>query len=186
MEESLNVLTADLEAQELKIATSNGTPTADLYSKLLALYLYRDELCSAKFLWQRIPEQVKSENPELASIWAVGKCIWLRDYKGIYQALKKTWSEHVSDIMKKVEEMIRTRAINLITQAYSCVSLETVAEMTGLSDEQVIATCMEKGWDVDNTTRMVTPKKPKVELTSGTTSEDQLFKLTEFVSFLEN
>lgn len=60
--------------------------------------------CNAKFLWKRIPADVKSANPELARIWAVGQSMWKKDFPGIYKALNEnSWSEDISDIMKNVQ-----------------------------------------------------------------------------------
>lgn len=81
---------------------------------------------------------------------------------------------------------MRSRAVTLITQAYSSVSIDTVSEMTGLAEDMVIAACKEKGWAIEEATRSVIPTRAKLDITSGTTSEDQLHKLTEYVSFLEN
>ncbi|XP_026469195.1 COP9 signalosome complex subunit 8 [Ctenocephalides felis] len=186
MDERMNKLVSELEKQELELATSNTSPTAGVYSQLLALYLYQNDLCNAKFLWQRIPEQIKNDNPELALIWAVGKCMWKRDYPSTYKALKNNWSDSVCEIMKNVEEKLRSRAVTLITQAYSSVSIDTVSEMTGLAEDMVIAACKKKGWAIEEATRSVIPTRAKLDITSGTTSEDQLHKLTEYVSFLEN
>lgn len=41
--------------------------------------------------------------PETVQIWAVGQKLWLRDYPGIYEALKKEWSENISQIMEAVK-----------------------------------------------------------------------------------
>lgn len=73
--------------------------------------------CNAKFLWQRIPEQIKNDNPELALIWAVGKCMWKRDYPSTYKALKNNWSDNVCEIMKNVEgEILNTFMYLYITK----------------------------------------------------------------------
>lgn len=57
--------------------------------------------CNAKFLWKRIPNQCKTENPELAYVWNVGKAMWQRDFPATYAALNSTqWTDNVADIMK--------------------------------------------------------------------------------------
>ena len=38
-------------------------------------------------------------NAELALIWAVGQCMWQRDFPSIYEALDKQWSEPLKPIM---------------------------------------------------------------------------------------
>lgn len=48
--------------------------------------------------------------------------------------------------------------------------------------------CKGRGWEIQNGSypRLVIPKKPIVQKIDTATAEDQLAKLTDFVSFLEN
>lgn len=42
-------------------------------------------------------------NPELAAIWAVGQCIWQRDFPGIYSAIAAhQWSEPILPVMESL------------------------------------------------------------------------------------
>lgn len=82
-------------------------------------------------------------------------------------------------------EKARSRAVDLISQAYSTISLETVAQMTGLTPEVAGSACLERGWLIEADTHMVHPIRPVQEEAGHTSSEDQLYKLTNFVSFLE-
>lgn len=81
---------------------------------------------------------------------------------------------------------MRNRSVDLIGQAYSSITLETVAAMTGLSSDICSGACVEKGWQVEADTQIVHPVRPAFEASGHTSSEDQLHKLTGFVSFLEN
>ena len=45
-------------------------------------------------------------SPETLQIWAVGQKLWLRDYPGIYEALKKEWSENTTQIMEALKGSI--------------------------------------------------------------------------------
>ncbi|CAG9859176.1 unnamed protein product [Phyllotreta striolata] len=178
-------LMEDLERQELE--APNGNAPAYVYQQLLAIYLYQNDLCNAKYLWKRIPPTIKASTPELANIWAVGQSMWTRDFPAIYKALNSvTWSETVSEIMRQVQEVVRSRAVDLISQAYSSISLDTVSAMTGLPPEVCVPSCLEKGWKFDADTKMVHPVRQVVQHLGQTSSEDQLSKLTDFVSFLEN
>lgn len=57
--------------------------------------------------------------------------------------------------------------------------------MTGLSNERVVQVCQNRGWEIQDGGKMVIPHKPPTPISTQTSSEDQLYKLTEFVSFLE-
>lgn len=56
--------------------------------------------CNAKYLWKRIPQNVKNSYAELACIWKVGQKMWQRDFLGVYTALTVDWSENVGYIMQ--------------------------------------------------------------------------------------
>lgn len=85
-----------------------------------------------------------------------------------------------------VLDVVRSRAVDLISQAYSSITLETVSAMTGLTPDICIPACVERGWTVEQDSHMVHPVRQNVEPIGQTSSEDQLYKLTDFVSFLEN
>uniref|UniRef100_A0A0K2UJP3 COP9 signalosome complex subunit 8like [Megachile rotundata] n=1 Tax=Lepeophtheirus salmonis TaxID=72036 RepID=A0A0K2UJP3_LEPSM len=102
--EDLSNLRKELETTELD--APNGRPGSDVYAKLLAVYLQQNDLCSAKFLWKRIPEENKAENQELEKIWNVGKALWNRDQPGTFRGLLNTdWSENVKSLMLNVTGM---------------------------------------------------------------------------------
>lgn len=58
--------------------------------------------------------------------------------------------------------------------------------MTGLSREAVLQVCRDRKWVINEDGLTVDPTPPVQPAPLHTSSEDQLFKLTEFVSFLEN
>ncbi|XP_053606244.1 COP9 signalosome complex subunit 8 [Plodia interpunctella] len=178
-------LCGELEKQELE--APNGIASPSTYAQLLAIYLYQNDLCNAKFLWKRIPPNITGSNPEIAAIWAVGQKLWKKDLAGTYQALTAyTWTEPVANIIRALEEKIRDRAFNLIGQSYSSISIDTVILMTGLTKEAVLHACRDRKWVVGDDGFTVNPTPPMQPAPLHTSSEDQLFKLTEFVSFLEN
>ncbi|XP_041976601.1 COP9 signalosome complex subunit 8 [Aricia agestis] len=176
---------ADLEKQELE--APNGIPSPTVYAQLLAIYLYQNDLCDAKFLWKRIPQNVSTSNPEIAAIWAIGQKLWKKDFPGTYQALKGyNWTEPVAPIIEALEEKVRASVFNLIGRSYSSISLDTVVLMTGLNKDAVLQITRDLKWTLneDGVTLQPTPKSLPAPL--QTSSEDQLFKLTDFVTFLEN
>lgn len=58
--------------------------------------------------------------------------------------------------------------------------------MTGLSKEACLQVLRERKWVLTEDNLAVDPTPPIVPAPLHTSSEDQLFKLTEFVTFLEN
>lgn len=184
MLEKADDMVIELEKAELELA--DGFATSQIYTQLLALYLLKNELCQAKYLWKRIPTTVKNNNPDLHQIWKVAQCMWQRDWPGTHAALNFEWNRDVAEIMNALKERIRERAIALVENAYSSLDITTFSNMTGLSVTDARQVLQEKGWNLTGTT--VRPVKVEKEESSihETITEEQLNKLTQFVSFLEN
>ncbi|XP_011143603.1 COP9 signalosome complex subunit 8 isoform X2 [Harpegnathos saltator] len=182
----LGQLLNELERAELEAPT--GIACAQTYAQLLAAYLYQNDLCNAKYLWKRIPSNVKAANEELGRIWLVGQRMWQRDWAAVHVALNADWSEDVTDIMTALKDKVRERIMKLISKAYSSLDLTVLASMTGLSLDEARRTAIDRGWSIDGA--MVQPRKPDEDECNLSNevclTEDQLQKLTQFVSFLEN
>ncbi|XP_043256399.1 COP9 signalosome complex subunit 8 [Colletes gigas] len=175
-----------LEKAELE--APGGVARTQTYAQLLAVYLYQNDLCNAKYLWKRIPANLKTRSTELKQIWVVGQRMWQRDWHAVHAALNVEWSKDVSDIMAALKDNVRERAMVLISKAYSSLDINVFASMTGLALEEARQMATERGWTVDGT--MVQPCKIEKEecnrVSEVCLTEDQLHKLTQFVSFLEN
>lgn len=78
------------------------------------------------------------------------------------------------------EEVVE-RATQLVCRAYTSVSLTTAAALTGKTSEEI---SRQRDWEVEGD--MVTPPRPTPPAPALIVSEEQLSKLTDFVSFLEN
>lgn len=141
--------------------------------------------------------------------------MWKRDYPSAYSALQAPWSDNVRHIMTTLQGMIfvvmlhkelvffckqshfnlsfqciaeelRSRAIDLIANAYSSIALSDLAAMAGINDREAERISNERGWIIDAETEMVHPVRPPPSSQVTTSSEGQLNKLTDYVSFLEN
>jgi COP9 signalosome complex subunit 8 len=78
--------------------------------------------------------------------------------------------------------------VNLIGRAYSSIFENVFADMTNQTAEQIIETCKNLNWELVEgpAPKLIIPKKPVCDNILATTAEEQLYKLTDFVSFLEN
>lgn len=79
--------------------------------------------------------------------------------------------------------------MRLISKAYSSLNLTTMATMSGMSLDEARQAAIDRGWNVDGT--IVQPRKQIDEEQFNQSdkiclTEEQLQKLTQFVSFLEN
>lgn len=55
--------------------------------------------CSARFLWKRIPSNIKAGNVELEKIHNVYVCLWNNDIAGFFKIINHEWSSNVAELM---------------------------------------------------------------------------------------
>ncbi|XP_065226541.1 COP9 signalosome complex subunit 8 [Planococcus citri] len=179
--ENLSKIAEELERQEIINA---GALSNTEYAKLLAIYLYKNDLISAKFLWKRIPLATKSALTELEFIWRVGKAMRKRDYPEVYTALRFSWSAEIMPIMQMVEEEIRKNTVILIGKSYSSLALSTLGKYVGYDVQNTKNLATQHGWTFDDTYVFPTPVAEEVQDNRG--DFNAFKKLTDSISFLEN
>lgn len=81
---------------------------------------------------------------------------------------------------------MREKAAKRVSTAYSSISLEALAKETGLTVDEAAEQAEGAGWVVDRAANFVEPCKPAPPPVQALSCEEQLRKLTDFVSFLEN
>ena len=76
--------------------------------------------------------------------------------------------------------------MSLISQAYSSLSGDELASFLGMPTKDAVDAAVSYGWQADAQSRMVMPVKPPPPAEPVIPSEQQLARLTDCVSFLEN
>lgn len=173
--------------EKMEIEAPGCTPPPEVYSKLLAIYIYEDDLCNAKFLWKRIPASVKSEYDELPKVWEVGKSIWKRDPPAVFESLQShQWSDNIDKIMNEIKVRMRKRFVSLVGKAYTSITLKDFSHYVGIPENEAIQIANEQqGWSYDPTSQMVLPARGEVEDDLPVPADLQLSTLTDFVTFFE-
>uniref|UniRef100_A0A0E0DE93 COP9 signalosome complex subunit 8 n=1 Tax=Oryza meridionalis TaxID=40149 RepID=A0A0E0DE93_9ORYZ len=163
-------------------AATDGWP----YAVHLLAHLYLNDLNSARFLWKSTPQEAKDARPELAAVWRIGQCLWNRDYAGVYAAAQGfEWSPEIADFVAAFLESYRKRIFQLLTSAYSTISVADVAHFMGMNEEDATNYAMQNGWSLDAAAKMLTVLKPKVK-TNQKLDASKLQRLTECVFHLEH
>uniref|UniRef100_A0A3B5REG5 COP9 signalosome subunit 8 n=1 Tax=Xiphophorus maculatus TaxID=8083 RepID=A0A3B5REG5_XIPMA len=140
-----------------------GIATPQVYAQMLALYLLNNDMNNARYLWKRIPQAIKSANPELAAIWAVGQRIWQRDFPGIYTTIAAhQWSENILPVMEALR--------GVVSQGWQADPATRMVMPKKPEGEHML--------DLSQP-----PYPPPVSLVPN---EQQLARLTDYVAFLEN
>ena len=190
MVEDLVTMVTRLEQQELDCQTGSGTVAVSVYCELLACYLAMDppDLTQAKFLMQRIPATVKEgeEGAELTRLWAVGRGMWTRDNPAVFTALAGPWSAGVEQIMARLGQGFRDRQKKLVGDAYSTIKLADMALYLGMGEAEAGALAEKAGWGLDKGSGVVTPRQGMEDRGVVPPTEEQLNRITNFISYLEN
>lgn len=141
-------------------------------------------------MWKRIPESVKNGNAELEQVYKVYSALWKNDTIEFYQTINYDWGKSTAELMFELKEKVQLQTVHQIGIAYTSIFENVFAEMTNQTPEMIEETCKNLNWEIQDgqaqNERMILPKKPVLEKISSLSAEDQLHKLTDFVSFLEN
>ncbi|CAH1764288.1 19725_t:CDS:2 [Entrophospora sp. SA101] len=175
------------EDLELELAVNpdpNITPE-EFYGPFLFGYLFEDDLPSAKFLWKRIPENIKSSSKELNLIWNVVMALWKRDHEKFYENVNSNkWNHLFTPLIEQLAEKIRQSMINLISEAYSSILIDEFIKYVGLPKENALSIVEGQGWTIDNSKNMLYPNKI-VKEEFKPISLNNFSQLTDLVTNLE-
>ena len=192
MEVQSDFLTQQEALEQQELTSADGVAPLDVYKKLLLIYLMESDLTNAKFLWKRIPSNLKTDN-ELVVIWQIGQSLWKKEFANVYFIINsQEWSEEVKELTQKLYTILQKRMTKLVADSYSVIKLEALSKLVGISDEQQLKEyALSNSWEVDSESKLVKITRNKTILKTRTDSPDRslsesLLRLTNYVSFLEN
>lgn len=81
---------------------------------------------------------------------------------------------------------MRSRAVELVGRAYTSIRADDFAQLVGMSVEEAVGLARGHGWGYDEPTCMILPVPRTPQPHAPTPSEEQLRRLADYVSFLEN
>jgi len=173
----------DLRHSDVELITSRG-----IYKVHLLSYLLQGQLDRARFLWKRVPEEIKSADAELQAVWAVGKAMWQTDHRLAVQqsaASAFAWSGPlVATLINTLHEQYLKHSFTQIGAAYATVSAESLAEKLGVPVAKVHEFASAAGWTADAVSGFYKPLQPESDKQQSVKLE-QLQKLTNYVAHLE-
>eukprot|EP00879_Flechtneria_rotunda_P001445 GHRR01001598.1.p1 GENE.GHRR01001598.1~~GHRR01001598.1.p1 ORF type:complete len:200 (+),score=71.41 GHRR01001598.1:243-842(+) len=148
--------------------------------------IYNGQPEDARFLWKRIPVEVKRDNPELDAVWRLLQYFWNRHYQGIWQALQGyQWSQQVRPFIDALVAKARSDMLLLLSEGYSLVSSAKVASMLGVSEGDVAHLVEAAGWKQDMESGMyVTAVQAKND--SHMNGFESLRQLAQYMVHLES
>ncbi|KAF9206506.1 COP9 signalosome complex subunit 8 [Haplosporangium sp. Z 27] len=151
----------------------------------------KDSLYSARSLVGRLPEDYKTQAPQLATLIQVLDMLrqWERQngsLKDIYSLLHQSrWDTSLAPLVALLQDSIQERELNLLAKAYTSLPIQLAASRVWVGEdaaaEQLVAS---RGWRYDASKGLLYPKAP--EPTPNRTIGLQEFgQLADVVAHLE-
>lgn len=149
-----------------------------------------DEPLSAKFVWKRIPADMKKKSKDLAGTWKLLSALLRRDFSAFFAqsiALHAAFSPLVQRLNQALRGEVQARNLVAIRVAYALVSVDQAAPLLGLSKAEVPAFLLKEGWtpDAQAPTQFFTPT-PADTKKARDISQQQIEQLTKYVTHLED
>ncbi|ALC39867.1 CSN8 [Drosophila busckii] len=169
-----------LESEELE----STALSADVYLRLLAIYLYENKLANAKLLWMRIPNNLKEQSKELVQLNQLNLALQHNRFADFFKHIRYDWSADIKPIIDDLLCKQREELFTLTASAYVSIYEQNLMEMAQMSAEELQLYTADWTRERDGDRPILLPKVK--EAAPRLANDDQLLKLTEFVSFLEN
>ncbi|GJJ73384.1 COP9 signalosome complex subunit 8 [Entomortierella parvispora] len=176
---------------QVSVIDIDAVPMNTIYEPLLASYLVANDLFSARSLVHRIPEDFKTQHPQLTTLIQVMEAMrqWERQngsLKDIYALLHQSrWNTSLAPLIALLQDSIQNRELDLLAKAYTSLPLHLAASRIWLEEdtaaEQLVAT---RGWRFDAATGLLYPKAPEVT-PNRSVGLQEVRKLADVVAHLE-
>jgi len=148
-------------------------------------HMLMNELELARFVWKRLPEQLRGD-PELRALWEIGKQMWLHEPAAVQAALvAHAWSSAlIETLVKTLQRRSLEGAFRHFGSAYSTIMPETLSAKLGVSVTTVHELALAHGWVLEMTSGAYKPVPTEMPL-GDTSQKDTMQQLTDFVAHLE-
>ncbi|KAL3922637.1 MAG: hypothetical protein SGPRY_004486, partial [Prymnesium sp.] len=185
--EQFGAMCAFCEAFELDLGHSTAPRSLSLTLHKLHMlsYLLTHQPGAARFLWKRLPADVKADG-ELSAIWQIGKHMWHKNPPGVQQATRGFgWAQPlIASLVEKLREDAVECSLKAIGGAYSSISLSVLAASLGVEQSTAQSLANAAGWTVNAESGLYTPSVPQQEKHRAS-GLDQLQTLTNYVAHVE-
>jgi len=156
--------------------------SATVYKAQLLAHLLLGQTDAARFLWKRLPPQMREE-PELQALWNVGKARWAKDTAAACAALgARQWAPPVvPTLASALESRLRDDEWATIGLVFSSIRPDTLASRLGLPVASASEGAAARGWPLEGECYRPVKPEPAARPVPGA---DALRRLTEFVAHL--
>ena len=163
------------------------------YHFQLAVLLVLDQLEFAKYLFKRVPKEVR-EKDSLQAIWDVGCSQWRREHTAVYKKVAEgKWSPVLRPFMQAVASNYRRKQVELVSKSYTSITLdELLGFYLGLKDVAQLRELMkdnqlEDVWtfDDDKAPKLVRIGKKQEDYAEMLDASALMSQFTKYVCFME-
>lgn len=145
---SFDRLASMLDALELQV-NAPELPIGWPYSAHLLAHIHNWQLEDARFLWRRIPPQLK-QNADIDAAYRLLQALWNKDYEGTWQAFGSyAWPQPIEALASATGGILSARILSLLGRAYSVLPLRRAVALLGLTEDAATSLAEASGWTVD-------------------------------------
>lgn len=169
------------DAQNLELIGKLGY----LYTVHLLAYILEGELNAARFLWKRIPSEVR-EHSQVVLAHNVLVAQWQRKVSdgGLDHWSAGPWDASVSSLVAQVAQRVRERILDDVGRAYKVITLNRLCALLSCDLHAARLACEHREWPA-NESGEVLPKPLPRNVDNMQMGEGQLAHLAEYVAYLE-
>ncbi|CAF1059573.1 unnamed protein product [Rotaria sordida] len=161
----------------------------DVYKELMVTYLCLSKINEAKFLWENLPANMKTDK-EFQFLASLVSSLNLKQYEDFYRLCQRgvensslyDISPQINQYIQQLISRVTIQNVQLIELAYKSISFDDLQKFFGLNRKMVQQICNERAWQIDSGGIYVLPKSND---NLSAASNTNLAKLVELVCFLE-
>ncbi len=160
------------------------------YSKHLLHHYAALELNTARFLWKRIPKEMKeaASAKGLVNTWTIGKALTKREYASALKQLDEAPGIEDAEVKKLYALTARIlrehHILGQISKAFSAIALDRAKFILGVNDAQVKKIFEQKGIQIKG--KYAYPTMQVEEQKQFELNEERIVQMAKIVQFLED
>lgn len=144
------------EAVEQKIIESgNGQAlqmsdeASIMYSVYICAFMMEGRFPEARFLWKRIPQELKKTN-DVQESWRIASSLMAKDWPTFFEMLERaSLSDLVVVAMKELTKKVRAKSVSRLAKCYTSCDKDTLCKSLGMPGSEVSQFCASMGWELD-------------------------------------
>ena len=139
------------EQIELQLLSSNNKIDPRILSLALLdqllLNLILDQLPNAKYLWKRMPKELKAE-PDAQRCWKIAQSMWKKEYSNAFELIDngvQNAGELIRPFLEKLRREYRKRCVDTVGKAYTSITVDELLKYVSSPTDSAILNSKDGG-----------------------------------------